>query len=154
MRPTPTNRMTATPTALTGSRRRRGNRIRRRGAVLVYTMSAMVVFIGICSLAVDWGRVQVATTELQSAADAAARAGALPGGPAAAVNPARWVAKQNPADGYAVDLGNSEDVQIGYWDTQAGTFTRLFGSEQNRANAVKTVARRDASRNNSAPLSF
>src|SRR3954453_21943418 len=97
MRPTPTTLVTATPTAITGSRRRRGNRIRRRGAVLVYTMSVMVVFIGMCSLAVDWGRVQVTKTELQSAADATARggAGSLPSSPAAAVTQARWVAKQN-----------------------------------------------------------
>src|SRR3954454_11297274 len=53
--------------------RRAGPQHARRGAMLIYATVAMVVFAGLCVLAVDWGRVQVAKTELQRTADAAAR---------------------------------------------------------------------------------
>src|SRR4051812_33726095 len=49
---------------------------RRTGAVMIYMAVAMTAFAGIVSLAVDWGQTQLAKTELQAAADAAARAGA------------------------------------------------------------------------------
>src|SRR3954454_16893343 len=88
---------------------------RRKGAVLIYGIMAMIVFIGFCSLAVDWGRVQLTRTELQSAADAAARAGAgqLANSPAAAVSMAQWVASKNNAAGQQLDLSNLEDLQPG-----------------------------------------
>ena len=45
----------------------------RRGSILIYTIIALTVLMGFCSLAVDWGRVQLFRGELQLAADAAAR---------------------------------------------------------------------------------
>src|SRR4051794_9351755 len=118
---------------------------RRNGAVLIYGIMAMMVFIGFCSLAVDWGRVQLTRTELQSAADASARAGAgqLGKSPVAAITMAQWVASKNEAVGQKLDLSNLEDLQLGYWDTKAVNFTRLFGSDQFKANAVRVVGRRD-----------
>src|SRR4051812_1383409 len=48
----------------------------RRGVVLYYTTVVMVLLCGFCSFAVDFGRVQVAKTELRRAADSASRAAA------------------------------------------------------------------------------
>jgi Flp pilus assembly protein TadG len=42
--------------------------------VLVYSLILMGVLIALASMAVDYGRTQVAKTQLQAAADAAARA--------------------------------------------------------------------------------
>src|SRR3954464_3731204 len=46
---------------------------RRRGMSLIYMAVAVPVLAGFCSLAVDWARVQLVKSELQAAADAAAR---------------------------------------------------------------------------------
>src|SRR5437764_1148924 len=82
----------------------RGNHYgNRRGAVMVYSVAIMVVFVAICSLAVDYGRVQLTKTELQSAADAAARAGAAGLYDGTAVTRAVDCARYNVADGTPVD---------------------------------------------------
>ena len=47
-----------------------------RGTVMVWAIVSMVALMAFVSLAVDMGRVQLAKTELQRAADAAARYGA------------------------------------------------------------------------------
>src|SRR5690349_3197141 len=46
----------------------------RRGNVLAYASVSLVALTFICSLAIDWGRVQLAKSEIQTAADSAARA--------------------------------------------------------------------------------
>jgi uncharacterized membrane protein len=68
---------------------------------MVVVMSTMIM---VASLAVDLGRVQLAKTELQRAADAAARAGAsaLPNGFASAQAAAMTIAAANLADGNLV----------------------------------------------------
>ena len=45
----------------------------RRGTVLPYTVVVMLAMLAVCSLAVDYGHVQAVKTDLQRAADAAAR---------------------------------------------------------------------------------
>ena len=45
----------------------------RAGTVLIYVMVAVIALLGVCSLAVDWGRVQVTRTELTRTANACAR---------------------------------------------------------------------------------
>lgn len=128
---------------------------RRRGAVLIYATIGLTALVGVCSLAVDWGRVQLVKTELSAAADSSARAGAgaLLEGPANAVSRARWAAAQNKADGYQVDVLTS-DVQLGVWDTQTKAFVQMFGNDQYRANAVRVTATRHNTRNNAVPMSF
>lgn len=51
----------------------RANSPRRKGAVLIYVMLSMTVFIGLCGLGVDVGRMYLGKSELQTVADAAAR---------------------------------------------------------------------------------
>ena len=77
----------------------------RRGTVLIYTTVGMIVFVLFASFAIDVAHVRVVKSELQTAADAAARAAcvALPNGTAAATSAAVSTAAANSADGYAVD---------------------------------------------------
>src|SRR5436305_747566 len=56
---------------------RRKRRITRKGVSLVYVAASMTALAGMISFAVDYGRVQLAKTELRKAADSAARAGAF-----------------------------------------------------------------------------
>ena len=115
----------------------------------------MTAFAAFVSLGVDWGHVQVAKTELQAAADGAARAGAgsLSRSQLDAIAAARWVAARHKSDGHSISLSLlSGDVQIGYWDKRNLTFiTNVTGD---RANAVRVVARRANSRGNAVDTPF
>jgi uncharacterized membrane protein len=73
---------------------------RHRGVVFIYSMVMMAVLIGLCSLAVDFGHIQIVNIQLQRAADAAAMAGAqqLPNGNAAVNAAALAVAQDNSVD--------------------------------------------------------
>lgn len=126
---------------------------RRTGAVMVYAMTVLVVMLALGTVAVDWGHVQLAKTQLGGAADAAARAGAaaLATSPAAAVDAARWTANANVVDGTPLSLA-ATDVQIGTWN--GSTFTQLYGSDQYSANAVKVVARRDSASKSAIPTTW
>ncbi len=46
----------------------------RCGIPLIYLTVMMIVLVGLCSLAADYGYVQLAKTELRQAPDSAARA--------------------------------------------------------------------------------
>ncbi len=113
--------------------------------MLVYIVIALVALIGICSLAVDFGRVQVAKSQLRHAADAAARAGAA--GLATSATQARTnaiaIAAANSVDGSALTLSTS-DIDVGNWS--GSTFT-LNGTP---SNAVRVNASRTG--NNGIPL--
>lgn len=128
---------------------------RRRAAVLVYAMTAMVLMLAVCILAVDYGHVQLAKTQLSGAADASARAGAaaLATSPAAALDQVQWTGSKNIVDGTELVI-ESRDVEIGRWNTGTQTFTALFGGDQYKANAVRVLARRNTSRSSAIPLSF
>src|SRR4051794_19052831 len=98
------------------------HRSRRRGVALIYVMVMMTVLIAFASLGADYARVQLAKTELQRAADAAARAAAqaMPNGSAAVYTAAAAVARDNLVDGSdptgnAVALQNA-DVEWGIWN--------------------------------------
>jgi hypothetical protein len=91
------------------------------GAVTVIAALAMVVLIGSAALAVDIGRIKVAKSELQKAADAGALAGAIALGQGSPCpnwsnnveGTARDTAQENRVDG---SLVASVQVQTGYWD--------------------------------------
>ncbi len=126
----------------------------RRGMMLAYIVVALLTLIGICSLAVDVGRVHVAKSQLRVAADAAARAGtnALSSGVTAAQNAAVAVAAANTADGSAVSIDSTNDIEFGTWDPSARTFTVLTGAARSTANSIRVTARRTAARGNPIPL--
>ena len=134
---------------------RRFPRRRRCGQVLIYSVLLMSGLMAVGSLAVDLARVQLARTQLQTAADAAARAGAAsllerPGDAASAVAAATSAAAFNAADGKPVALSAS-DVQVGNYDESASL---TFVAGRLPLNAVRTVARRDRASGNPVPLSF
>jgi len=132
------------------------SRRRSRGIALIYLTITMVGMIGFCSLAVDFGRVQAAKTELHAAADAAARFGALGlsnviYGTSAASGNAIGVAAQNLVDGSPLIL-TSDDVQTGIWNSSTHTFAA--NSDPTLCNAVKVTATRSAARGTAIPLVF
>jgi hypothetical protein len=122
---------------------------RRNASALVWITVIMTALIGFCSLAVDFGRVQVVKTELSRAADAAARyAGPAMGEGIAAVRArAKDAADDNTADGTPVVLADA-DVEQGRWVAA----TRTFVANGTPADAVRITARRAGP--NAVPLMF
>lgn len=111
----------------------------------LYTLMTLIVVLAVTSLAVDFGRVQLAKMELQNAADAAARQGAYALGesPTAAWRAASTIASANKCLGDPVVLDYFKgDALAGLYDGKARTFTAL-NAYDSRVNAVKIVARRD-----------
>lgn len=116
-------------------------RMTRRGTVLIYTAIAMVVFVGFASLAIDVAHVRIVKSQLQTAADAAARAAcqALPNGTTTAQNAAVAAAASNYADGSPVILNPSTNMTFGIWDPTAQTFTASSASAMANANAIQVT---------------
>jgi hypothetical protein len=129
---------------------------RRRGTILIYCTVALTAFVGLCSLGVDYGRVQLVKTQLQTAADASARAGAgrLLEGPDVAFFAARWCAKKNEADGTLVNIDAREDIEMGHFDKPSKTFTHHDFYDPAQTNAIHVIARRTLERGNAVTLSF
>src|ERR1043166_1705904 len=89
--------------------RKRTSLRRRAGMSILYLIGGMSVFIGFTSFAVDYGRVQMAKTELRRAADAAARAGASAlGSYGTAQNLAVQYAGLNTCNGSSVVISPSQ----------------------------------------------
>ena len=123
---------------------------------LVWGIIAFTALMAFVSLAVDLGRVQLARTELQQAADAAARFAAvgLVNGVSAAQDNAVAAAAENRAAGKPVVLVRDEDVEFGTWDAAARTFTPSTGAARATAGAIRVTARRTARRGNAVALMF
>src|SRR5690349_7829892 len=119
-------------------------RTSRRGMVIVFAVLMLLALVGFCSLAVDYGRVQTAKTELQRTADAAARAAVanVSGGISNAQSAATNVAAANTANGAAVALA-STDIEFGTWNPTSRTFTVLSGAARSGANAIRITARQN-----------
>jgi Flp pilus assembly protein TadG len=122
----------------------------KRGIAIVYLAFGLVALLAITSLAVEVGRVQLAKSELQAAADAATRAACaqLSYGPSVARKVAAAAAAANKYDGAAVGLDNSKEIDFGNWDHTTKAFTLLNGSAESEANAVRVTIVR------STPLVF
>ncbi|WP_428940772.1 pilus assembly protein TadG-related protein [Fontivita pretiosa] len=123
---------------------------------VIYLMFCLLVLVGLCSLAVDYGRVQLAKTELRAAADSAARAAAanIPNDSVSARQVGRSYATLNRADGRPVELDVSNDLKIGRWDPATRSFSELGGWQLSSANAVQVIARRSGARANALPMMF
>lgn len=128
----------------------------RRAFSSIYVCVLLVALSGMVSLGVDLGRVQLARSQLQTAADAAARAAA--NGFATSVAQARSsalaVASANTCDGAAINLNSTQDVEFGTWNAGAGTFTPLGSGSESSATAVRVTARRTVARGNPISLVF
>ena len=124
----------------------------QRGLSIVYAMALMTVLFGITSFAVDFGRWQLARSEAQVAATAAARYGAalLAAGNTNAIAAAVSAASENKIDGVTFAPVSATDIQLGVWNTASKTFTVTNTSP----NAVRVYARRLAARGNGIPTIF
>jgi hypothetical protein len=122
------------------------SRNRHRGVALVYALVMMTTLIGFCSLAVDYGHVQIVNIELERAADAAALAGAqaLPSGTSAVNTAAVTVASENIVDDGKIN-GSNVTVQLINWISS--TNYSVVGTAS-AANAVRV------SINDNVPLMF
>ena len=121
----------------------------KRGLALVYVAALLGVITLMCSLAADFGRVQLAKAELVRATDAAAHAGAEAlGSWTTARDLAAAYASSNSVDGTPLILDTSggagvNDIVFGTWDEVKRTFTTLSGSNQQYANAIQINTYRD-----------
>jgi Flp pilus assembly protein TadG len=125
-------------------------RARHHGMAMIYTLVTTLTLLGFVSLAVDLGRVQVTKTQLRTAADAAARWGAI------GLQTSQDVASSNAisaAAGHKVD--NSAmvllpaDVVVGTWTAGSG-----FSAGGISPNAVRVKAYRTHARSTAVPLLF
>ena len=129
---------------------------RNRGNALIYVSIVLVVIMGFVSFAVDVARVQVAKTELRTAADSAAMA-AIAGlkiSVGQAQTGAMAAASDNSADGSPIILDPSTDIEFGLWNSPSRTFTALSDSDRASANAIRITTRRTAERGTAVPLVF
>lgn len=129
--------------------RTRFGKLHTRGFTLLYAVVATVALLGVLSLAVDLGRVQCAKTELQNAADAAARYAATGLSNGTTLAKAQSAASENKVDGSALAI-QAGDVQTGTWNST----TRVFTATASNPNAVRITAVRSAARGNALPLLF
>lgn len=117
---------------------------RRATAIAATAVFSSVVGLGFAALAVDTGLMFGAKSELQSAADASALAGAsgLLSGNAVVQNRVLEYARLNEIGG--VPLSSSEvTMTIGNWEGVRRTFSPLNGSETVTPNAVRVVGTRN-----------
>lgn len=126
-----------------------GNVRVRSGFAAIYVAIALVVLLGFVALGVDIGHVHVARSQLQVAADAAARAAvwSIPRQDfAGGMTRAKSVAQANEVagDGVVLDETHSPtpDIQYGIWRRSTRTFEPLAAAYRVRANAVRVIARR------------
>ncbi len=120
-----------------------------RGMTVLYSIVGLFAIMGIMSLAIDYGRVQCAKTELRNAVDSATRYAVTGISDSSYVTKAQSAASQNRVDGSAFALQNS-DVELGVWNTSTKTFTATSTSP----NAIRITGRRTAARGTAIPLLF
>jgi Flp pilus assembly protein TadG len=127
----------------------------RRGVAMVWTVLAIFGVLAMLSLAVDFARVQTARAELQSTADAVARAAAdaLDGGATAADSVATAIAAGSNVDGGTVAV-QAGDVEYGAWDPSTRSFTAYTGTSRDSATAVRVRLYKNQARGNGVPLLF
>ena len=114
---------------------KRSRILRARGVALVYAIVAMTVVCGMISFAVDWGHVQLARTELQRAADSAARYAVTGLTDNTYATKAITAAGDNSCDGSNIVITASDALQ-GNWDD---TKTPQFDSTRGPINAVQVI---------------
>lgn len=121
---------------------------------MVYAVSCAIIMTGVLSFAVDWGRIQLAKSELQAAADAAARYGAK-GLATSTANAKSYVASaaaDNKVAGTNVSIDTEHDIEFGTWDPDSKQFVPAPASEQASATALRVTARRASSRSSGLNL--
>lgn len=131
---------------------------KRRGIALIWLAISMVALIGLVALGIDMGRLKLAHTELQTAADAAARAAVWPVPElrfADGVARAEALMDTNDAGGAPIGFDvNQDDLVYGIWWRNTRSFEPLEGPLLVRANAVMIRDWRHSERGNPLPMGF
>lgn len=127
----------------------RGVRRARRGNTLLLASVTMMALTGFLSLAVDFGRVQLARTQLRDTVDAACRYAVTGLSDGTYLTKAQSVASANTVDMSALEL-TSGDVEQGTWNIS----TRVFTPTSSSPNAIRVTGRLASSRNTALPLMF
>ena len=127
----------------------------RRGAILAWAAICLVVVVAFLAFSIDFGYIVVTESELQNAADAAAlsAASALSNGRDATIAAAKEWAAKNIVAGEAVALA-TEDVELGFWDKDAASFTVIPEGSSETPNAVRVTCPRTSARENPLKLFF
>lgn len=129
----------------------RANRVHRRplrcqrGAAIVILMVSLLALMGVIAVSVDLTRLFALRSELQTAADAGALAGAIElslGGRERARDTAIAYAARNEAEHAPVTI-EFDLVTLGIWDPGTRTFTPVSGAAD--ADAVEVIAGREVS---------
>ncbi len=113
----------------------------RSGMVLIYAVLVLPVLLALAVLTVDTGRLLLADSELQTAADLAARyaaSGMISSSTRSttAYNQAVAACGDLRADGRSISVTPSA-ITLGIWDTNTKTFTPV--TDQSLANAVRVT---------------
>ena len=115
-----------------------------RGVVLIIVAGMMVAVLAMAALAIDVGSFYQAQRQAQSAADAAALAGAddLSTNPSGVTTDAMNLAKTNfpSSDGQIVTQPTTTSVKVTVNAPTASFFGRFFGLTSNRVSASATAA--------------
>jgi Flp pilus assembly protein TadG len=125
----------------------------RRGAIAVLAALLLVFMVGMVAFAVDLGYLALAKTQLQTAADSAALAGAAASSLSVSgiQQVAQTCANYNQVAGRQVQL-NTTDIQVGTWNAATRTFSAATGGAT--GNAVKATVRTGANYGGATPLFF
>lgn len=121
------------------------------GAIAIWLSIGLTGLLGFAALAVDVGSFHLSKNQLQIAADTAARGAVslLPDETAARAAAVNYAAMNLPPAQHGTAL-QSNDVLIGNWDADAGTFT----DGASPLNAVQVVVRRTAANGNPVGAMF
>ncbi|HRE99800.1 MAG TPA: pilus assembly protein TadG-related protein [Pirellulaceae bacterium] len=110
----------------------------RRGSMLIFAVLLMVLVIAIAAFAIDLGGMMLTRTNLQSAADSAALAGASRLGLTdvqVRLEARNYANMHSSLEGNAVELADA-DIEIGFWNRTLKTF-----QVQQGGNAVRVKTR-------------
>lgn len=141
-------------------------RRQRRGNILFLSALLLVGMLGMVAFSIDTGVINVARSQLQNSADAAAIAGAWKLMPAPALTTPNYVSLESDAREAAEEFAAlnkvllaaptlaQDDVQVGYIANPRDPLSPFVVGGFNRPNAVQVRVRRTADQNGSISLSF
>ena len=123
---------------------------------MIYGVFALAALLAVASLSVDWGRVSLTKSELQQAADSAARyaASSLPLGPTIVQANAAAAIADNKVEGAAIIFNPATDLEFGTWNASTKQFSVLTGVDRASANAVRVTVYRNAAHGSPVSLAF
>jgi Flp pilus assembly protein TadG len=127
----------------------------RRGVIAVFTAVMLIVLLGMIAFAVDVGYMNLARTQLQSAADSAALAAVAVSyeDHATVQKVAQAFANYNYVAGRRAQL-NAADVEFGTWNAADPNPANRFKVSTTVNNAIRVTVKTNADNGGATPLFF